>query len=81
MIISVRSETKERDDIVIRVLSKDLSTLGDFGLGFGFAGTIYLTVKELETLVYEANSALYEYAEREANEFAGLVPTDAEALS
>lgn len=81
MIISVRTETKERDALVIRVLPKDLSNLGNFGLGLGFAGTIYLTTKELESLVYEANAALYELEEREANEFAGLVPPDAESLS
>lgn len=81
MIINVRTETERTEALTIRLLSKDFSNLGNFGLSLGFSGTIYLTFKELESLVYEANAALYEYAEREANEFAGLVPTDAESLS
>ena len=79
MIINVSTRTEERFSITL-VDEIYRSAIGEFRVSMGLSNSIYLTKAELETLMYEAQSALYEWEEVEsrAND---AVPADAPSLS
>ena len=81
MKLSTHITMAEYERIEVRLVDPKYDTLGDFALKLGYDTSVYLTLKELLTLKYEVESAIYEYEERQGNAALSVVPTDAPTLS
>lgn len=80
MKLSTNVTVADYEPLDIRLIEPKYNTLGDFALNLGFSNSVYLTLKELLTLKYEVEGALYEYEERQANATLSVVPADAPTL-
>ena len=80
MIINVSTRTDQKFSIglVDPVFRK---TIGEFRLNMSLDNSVYMTKAELETLMYEAQAALYELETEAENRADDAVLSDADSLS